>query len=159
MNSFDLGYITYLAAIILNVLLMLNMIISILGDSFDEFQLFANYYDNKEMNQVILEIEQIFSIFAKQDLRKYLHICGNYYESNEESWQGKVIDLRTSINELENRLYKKIEDNQSKINQSIDKLNETNQKLNEKTNEIENKVALIDSKIDILINLLNSNKK
>ena len=155
-QTFDLGYITYLAAIVLNVLLMLNMIISILGDSFDEFQLFAFYYDHKEMTQVILEIEQIFSIVVNKDLRKYLHICVNYYESNEESWQGKVIDLRTSINELENRLYKKIEDNQAKINQSIEKNNE---KLNERTNEIEHKVSLMDSKIDILINLLNSIKK
>ena len=136
----------------LNVLLMLNMIISILGDSFDEFQLFADYYDNKEMNQVILEIEQIFSIFVKDNLRKYLHICGNYYESNEESWQGIVIDLRNQVNELENRLYKKIEENQTKIYESIDKLNE-------KSDNIENKVALMDSKINILINLLNSNKK
>ena len=100
LNTFDLGYITYLVAIILNVVLMLNMIISILGDSFDEFQLFANYYDNKEMTQVILEIEQIFSIFVKEDTRKYLHICDNYYESNEELWQGKVIDIRTSISIL-----------------------------------------------------------
>ena len=152
-ENFDLGYITYLAAIVLNVILMLNMIISILGDSFDEFQLFANYYDNKEMAQVILEIEQIFSILIEEDLRKYLHICVNFYESNEDSWQGKVIDLRISINELENRLYKK-------INQSINKNNEKlSEKLNEKTNEIEKKVALMDSKIDILINLLNNIKK
>ena len=132
---------------------MLNMIISILGDSFDEFQLFANYYDNKEMAQVILEIEQIFSILIEEDFRKQLHICVNFYESNEDSWQGRVRDLRTSINELENRLYKK-------INQSINKNNEKlSEKLNEKTNEIEKKVALMDSKIDILINLLNNIKK
>ena len=140
---------------------MLNMIISILGDSFDE--LFANYYDNKEMTQVILEIEQIFSIFVKEDTRKYLHICDNYYESNEELWQGKVIDIRTSISELENRIYKKIEDNQDKVNESNEKINQSiekiNEKLNEKTSEIENKVALIDSKLDVLINLLNRNKK
>jgi hypothetical protein len=52
-EKFNLEYVTFMLAVVLNVILMLNIIISILGDSFDEFQSFAVYYDHKEMAQVI----------------------------------------------------------------------------------------------------------
>ena len=76
----------------------------------------------RKIHVYILEIEQIFSIVVKQDLRKYLHICVNYYESNEEYWQGKVIDLRTSINKLENRLYNKLNTAKQKLINQLTKI-------------------------------------
>ena len=97
-RTLDLVYVTYLTAIVLNVILMLSMIISILGDSFDEFQLYAIYYDNKEMTQVILEIEEIAaSLLNPKDLKMYLHTCTNYYKPDENTWQGKVIDVRAVV--------------------------------------------------------------
>jgi hypothetical protein len=50
---------------------MLNLIISILGDSFDEFQVLKVYYDKKEMCEVILEIEQIVSLFGSKNERMF----------------------------------------------------------------------------------------
>ena len=108
-SELNLEYATFIIAVFLNVVLMLNMIISILGDSFDEFQTFAIYYDNKEMTQVILEIEQITSLFVSQDLKKYLHIVTNYYQSETDLWQGKVVDTRSAVDELKAKIDKKID--------------------------------------------------
>jgi hypothetical protein len=115
-DTMNILYITFLLAVIINVILMLNMIISILGDSFDEFQVLANYYDNREMTEVILEIEQIVSLFKPNEGKKYLHICENYYQEEEKIWEGKVIDMRTyvknsiiAINESQRVTDKKIE--------------------------------------------------
>jgi hypothetical protein len=59
-DSFDLVYARYVLAILLNVVLMLNMIVSIFGGSFDKFQLLSNYYNYREMAKVILELQNIF---------------------------------------------------------------------------------------------------
>jgi hypothetical protein len=91
------------------------MIISILGDSFDEFQTFAVYYDHKEMTQVILEIEQIALVFDKQDLKMNLHIVMNFYQSEADVWQGKVVDTRTAVDQLKIQMDKKIEEAQQDI--------------------------------------------
>lgn len=96
-SEINLIYATYLVAAILNVIIMLNMIIALLGDSFDEFQILAKYYDNREMIKVILEVEQIFSLFYMRKEKKFLHICENFYSEEEDMWQGKVVDMRLLI--------------------------------------------------------------
>jgi phage-related protein len=159
------------------------MIISILGDSFDEFQLYAIYYDNKEMTQVILEIEEIAaSLLKPKDLKMYLHICTNYYISDENTWQGKVVDLRAVVQDVENKINKNIEKKISEVENKIggvenaienkiagvenaienkiagveNKIDGVESRFNEKINAVESKVAVVDSKIDILIDLLNN---
>jgi uncharacterized protein (DUF2062 family) len=52
MEEFNLQYFTFLIAIILNVILMLNMIISILGDSFDKFQIMKVFHNYKQMTEL-----------------------------------------------------------------------------------------------------------
>ncbi|OMJ76691.1 hypothetical protein SteCoe_23888 [Stentor coeruleus] len=89
--------ITYTLAVTTNMIIMLNMIISILGDVFDEFQLDAEILNYNEMAGVIMEIEQILSIRSKDEEFKYLHICMHAYEKNELEWKGKVIDVREFI--------------------------------------------------------------
>ena len=104
-KSFDIKYLTLLLAVVVNIVLMMNMIISLLGDSFDEFQLLSVYYDNKEMTEIILEIEQIASLYSPIEMWRYLHICENYYLEEDQNWKGKIVDARVqfknSIGEIE----------------------------------------------------------
>ncbi|OMJ65122.1 hypothetical protein SteCoe_39187 [Stentor coeruleus] len=86
--------ITFIIAVATNMIIMLNMIISILGDVFDEFQLNAEIYNYTEMAQVILETEQIRSFFGSVENYKYLHVCIHAYEAAETEWKGRVMDLR-----------------------------------------------------------------
>ncbi|OMJ80949.1 hypothetical protein SteCoe_18714 [Stentor coeruleus] len=73
--------ITYIIAVTTNMIIMLNMIISILGDVFDEFQLNAEIYNYTEMAQVISEIDQILSYLGSTENYKYLHVCIHAYEA------------------------------------------------------------------------------
>lgn len=117
-HEFSLKYVTFFCAVVLNVVLMLNMLISILGDSFDEFQLFCIFYDNNEMTQVVLEIEQIYSLIRPNDDRKHMHICENYYKTDEDVWEGKVVDIRKNIGVRVLKIEKKLED----IDMKLDKI-------------------------------------
>jgi WD40 repeat protein len=103
-EQFDIIYVTFFIAVIVNVIVMLNMIISILGDSFDEFQLSAAYYDTREMTELILEIEQIYSLFSKKDEQMYLHACQNCYQGEPNLWQGKVVDVRKLVKESADKI-------------------------------------------------------
>ena len=93
----NLIYATYFMAAMLNVIIMLNMIIALLGDSFDQFQTLAKYYDNREMIKVILEIEEVLSVFHQSTEQRFMHICENFYNESEDLWQGKVVDMRMLI--------------------------------------------------------------
>lgn len=171
-DQFDIRYLTYLFAIIINVVLMLNMIISILGDSFDEFQLFSVYYDNREMTQVILEIEEIFSVFRKFEESKYLHICVNAYETESNNWQGKVLDVRNFIKENIDLLSTKVDQvtsnlestkgslqtNLTQISDSVKSSETQSQKridsISEKIKQLENSLSDINSSLSSKIESL-----
>jgi hypothetical protein len=120
-HEFTLQYVTFFIAVVINVVLMLNMLISILGDSFDEFQLFCIFYDNKEMTQVVLEIEYILSLTTPLDTRMHLHICENYYKTTDDIWEGKVIDLRKIIDSRVSVLERKLESIESKLDRLVPK--------------------------------------
>jgi hypothetical protein len=143
-DNFDLIYFTYMIAIFLNVILMLNMIISILGDSFDEFQLFSVYFDSREMTQAILEIEEIFSISGRVDVGKYLHVCVNAYQTETSEWQGKVLEVRNLIDRRFDSLFSQNSENLLKITEKIQEIggkvsvsNNGFEKIQEKVGKIE----------------------
>ena len=123
-QELDLVYATLVMATILNVILMLNMVIALLGDSFDEFQILAQYYDNIEMAKVILEIEQIYSLFLQNKQKKFMHICENFYAEEQDLWQGKVVDMRllikNSIDES-NRITEKVKEKIEEMGKEIKK--------------------------------------
>ena len=168
-DGLGLQYITFIIAVFLNVILMMNMIISILGDAFDEFQIYAQVYDSKEMAQSILEMEQIISLFNSQESsRMFLHICQNYYESFDNSWQGKILDARTFIQNIAEQIQLKLTDGYQKTykdmgilgeqillveNNIAGSIEESGNKLsrimNESSSQIKSNVKIIQDKIEM----------
>ena len=65
MGSFDsdtsnvLQYTCYILACLINVIIMLNLLISILGDAFEQFQMESVELDKQAMLEGILEIEKL----------------------------------------------------------------------------------------------------
>lgn len=66
-----LVYITVVVARVVNVVLMLNMLISILGDSYDNFLLEKHIIDYKEKLDFIIEIQKV--LFFKKGKRTEQH--------------------------------------------------------------------------------------
>ncbi|OMJ93558.1 hypothetical protein SteCoe_3390 [Stentor coeruleus] len=108
-NSFDFNYATFLIAIVVNFLLMLNLIISILGDSFDKFQIESVDNDAKEMFEVIIEIEQVLYLFGPMEKENHLLMVENYYGENDDGWQGKMINMQVSMDKISSEINKKFE--------------------------------------------------
>lgn len=180
--DFDMKYLTYFFALILNVVLMLNMIISVLGDTFDQYQLLAIYYEYKQMTEVILEISQILSVFTNDSKKEYLHLCVNAYNDKEEKWQGKLLDIfncvekaqraleeciSTKIKGIENKICGNEKSNEKIFKQRLAGIEERNEKryraveekiaaVNERLGLMEDKFWNFDEKLEKILGLLNN---
>lgn len=143
----NLKYITFCIAVFINIIVMLNMIISILGDSFDEFQLNALYYDFKERTFVVYEIEQIMGLFRPVEEVGYLHICVNSNEADENLWRGKLIDLRLNIRETGKKLSAKFKKVENKLAENEDKLTRIEAKTNLLSDQIRENNSSVDKRI------------
>ena len=110
-DNFDMNYLSFLVATMINVIIMLNLLISILGESFDRFQVSATEIDFMEMTQTLLEIETIlFWRRSKIDPGKYL--IGIFDDSREEKQKGKItrnefLELKDEIEKVGDGLDKK----------------------------------------------------
>lgn len=129
LKDFDMLYFTFFFAIIFNLILMLNMIISLLGDTFDEFQMMADIFNYKEMIDTILEMEYIVSIFRPKDEYSYLHICQSEGHMIKNEWKGKILNFEMHLMKTEKNLVStirkiddKIEIMELKINSILEKV-------------------------------------
>ena len=111
-TSTYLFYFSFFLASIINVTIMLNLLISILGDTFDNFQVGAMEVDKRKKLEGILEIEKIFSLFSRAEKRNYIHMCLQVdYDEAESEWEGKVRALDKKIDALSIKLFCQYEKN------------------------------------------------
>ena len=88
-DSLDLAYLVFFLASIMNVIIMLNLLISVLSDTFSEFQVTANENDYMEMAQCIYEIETMLIFNRKKNYFEYLLVWDN--PDDEEAYtRGRV---------------------------------------------------------------------
>lgn len=147
-DIFDLKYVTFMLAVVINVILMLNMIISILADSFDEFQLNSEIHDYYEKIQVIKEVEQIKSIFRPTNLKQYMHmnlvrIYGKEKFLMHLKYYANVIrnDYKKTAAYFESSQKLNIDYIGKKLRRFENKMNETKKNDNEKFETIEKSLS------------------
>ena len=123
--NFRLEYTVFMAATVINVLVMLNMIISILGDTYDNFQMEMSIIDFKEKADLSLEVQKIVSKVSEDPQPKYFKICCQPIDEDDETWEGKVLfidkkleRIMTTINADHKSIQKK---SMSEINIIIEK--------------------------------------
>ena len=118
-NTFDMNYISFFVATVINVIIMLNLLISILGDSFDRFQVSAAEIDYMEMAQTLAEFEtMLFWRRKKPDSGKYL--IGILNESKGKKRQGKItrdefFELKDVVINMRDNTEKRSDDSEKKI--------------------------------------------
>ena len=83
-------YFWYMLASVINVVIMLNLLISILGDSFDSFQAISRESSNMEMLEVIHELETMMFWNRDHDDKKYIQICKSTQAEDSGTWEGKI---------------------------------------------------------------------
>ena len=111
-----LTYLYFLLTSIINVVIMLNLLISILGDTFDSFQLNYDEVDNFEMAELIHETESI--MFFRQSIpavKKYIQVCQEVIVKANGNWGGKIKHVAEMINDLKEDNGQKLRDLNKKI--------------------------------------------
>ena len=95
-SPIDYGIFMY--ASIINIVIMLNLLISILGDTHEEFQLERNDANYIEKIEMCLEVQRLYfwkrSISNKKFLQVLYQVGG---EKNEENWEGRIVYLENKI--------------------------------------------------------------
>ena len=135
-----MDYIVFIGATIINVVLMLNLLISILGDSYERFQLTQVIIDYKERTNLIIEILSMKTLKAFESL-EYVHVCISANENEEdENWEGRIRYMDTKLD----KNFKKL----------TDELIQDKSLFKDKIVSFENKISLSEKKIETKISSL-----
>jgi len=95
-NYMSRGLVLYLCASLVFLVVMLNLLIAIISDTFDQVMLNQYATSRKEHCKMMLEIESLlmFNVTRKvfKPNRQYLHICKYYKKVAGEGpeWEGKL---------------------------------------------------------------------
>ena len=139
---FFLKYIAYFGATIINVVLMLNLLISILGDSYDRFQLEQGVVDIKEKAIISLELQSMMFWANKHSPLKYMRLCDVAFQREDgQDWEGRI---RFMDKKLDNNL-KELSDRNREIGLKIDESSKAAESNAEKNNQfIGNRISLLE---------------
>ena len=122
-DEFSFEYAFYMIASVSNVIIMLNLLISILGDSFERFQIDANKIDCMEMIDAIIEFEKLLSWRKAANETYYLQFCSKKesYESVKD-WQGRVNKIEQMIETSNQKTIEKMTAIEENINKKFQEL-------------------------------------
>jgi WD40 repeat protein len=98
-DGYDLlQYTCFTLATLINVIIMLNLLISILGDSFERFQMRAKEADLIEMLDIVYEFEKLMVWKRYSGSLTYLQKAGYSQETESEiEWQGRIKAIENTI--------------------------------------------------------------
>jgi hypothetical protein len=147
-SEYHIIFLVIFFSTILNLILMLNMIISILGDSYDQFTLDKNMIDYREKISLTLEVQT--ALFWKNQLNKsfFVHFITSQFENRADEtddWQGRMMFA-------DQRQEQRIKDFAGTIDQRINEVeSKINAKIEGKIDGVETKLAEISSQLRQLI--------
>lgn len=97
-SEMNFQYLTFILACVINVIVILNLLISILGDSYEHFQSQAIELANLEMLDVVLELETLMIWKRSLNHKSYIQACQPAtFENITKDWEGKIKLVHNSI--------------------------------------------------------------
>ena len=137
-------YIVYLGAIIINVVLVLNMLISILGDSYEQFQMEKPIIDYQEKGNFTYEIQRMLLWKNQESDPSYLHVCASAFADEEgDGWEGRILYMDKKLDKNYNSIQKLTKDASINVESKIELL--------------EPKIELLENRLQERISLIESN--
>ena len=115
-------YLYFMMASVINVIIMLNLLISILGDSFDSFQMDALQIDCLEMAELILEIEGLMFWKKSMNEKKYMQTCQITEGEENQEWEGKVKMVLVTVRKMRQEIQDELADIKLKVGTILDKM-------------------------------------
>mmetsp|Transcript_29501 Transcript_29501/g.29235 ORF Transcript_29501/g.29235 Transcript_29501/m.29235 type:complete len:622 (+) Transcript_29501:1709-3574(+) len=96
---------------LINIIVMMNLLVSILGDTFDRVEENLEVTDYKELAEMILEIETLMVWNRNVKENRYFQICFEETAGGEESWTGSVRELKVLIRNIKDAQLKSVASN------------------------------------------------
>ena len=145
-------YIVYLGAIIINVVLVLNMLISILGDSYEQFQMEKPIIDYQEKGNFTYEIQSMLLWKNQESDPSYLHVCASAFADEEgDGWEGRILYMDKKLDKNYNLMQKLTKETSINVESKIEllepKIELLENRLQERIVLIESKLGLVESKL------------
>jgi len=117
------AWVIFIFKAILIPIVMLNMLIAIMQDTFDRVMMTSKAADYKEKAGLILDIEQMLFWNENKGERSYLHVVR--YASPDNSgniWQGKVKEIKDMVGQVQEQLEEQYADEKSVQNSIVKSL-------------------------------------
>lgn len=96
-NYDSLQWLIFCLATLVNPIIMLNLLIAILGDTFSNVQDNMIVADKKELAEVILDIESLMYWRRKFNLKSFIQICSEEESEKMDTWNGKTRELKERL--------------------------------------------------------------
>ncbi|OMJ78158.1 hypothetical protein SteCoe_22092 [Stentor coeruleus] len=143
-NYPTLESIVFIVGTLVNVVLMLNLLISILGDSYSEFQEEKYEVDYRLKAELTLEIQGMFFWVGSSNEKKVFQVLSSpNEEENAESIDAKIKMLKHTF---EKNLHS-LNSGQDDIS---DKVRNSSKVMTDKIDGIENRVSSLEEKMDLM---------
>ena len=134
-ENLDLGYISFFVASLLVIIVMLNLLISILGDSFGKFQEGSAEIDYMEMIETIYECEVLLFWRASINSKSYFAICDLPWEKPAQD------NITEKLEEMQGKIEGVVKETQAEIiRSSRGRAFESEKKLDGKLSELEKQI-------------------
>ena len=141
-------YMAYCGATVINVVLMLNLLISILGDSYERFQIEQVIVDIKEKARISMELQLMMFWSNKKSLLKCIRLCNYAFQGEEDhDWEGRIRFLDKKLDRNFSGLVKSNEIAEVKASDSSKLIETKIAPLEGRFASIESTIKLVDSKI------------
>lgn len=97
-QDYDLAQWTVLALVSLILCIIItNIMISIIGDSFEKVQTDSLSADTQELLEMIYEVENMFVARRLQNNVYYFQLVDNYNKDEEETWEGRIRKVSSDL--------------------------------------------------------------
>ena len=151
-RDYSLKYIVYFGVTMINVVLMLNLLISILGDSYHTFQIEQMIVDIHLKAKISRELQTMMFWADNRSILKCIRLCNYaFVEEEDEDWEGRIRYFDKKLDNTTKEITKNIQDGMKKImesNKSAEVTTIENNKLMEvKINSIEAKIESIETRL------------
>ena len=99
-------YGVFLLGVILVPIVMLNLLVSVIGDTFDNVQQEQYVANYKELAELCLEVEEMMIWNRDAYDEKYLYVVRPAQEEGEasEPWEGKIAFLKNRIDTINGKI-------------------------------------------------------
>ena len=140
-----LQYIAYFGATVINVVLMLNLLISILGDSYERFQIEQTIVDIKEKARISMELQLMMFWTNKQSVLKYIRLCNSaFQDEDDQDWEGRI---RFMDKKLDKSIKELTESNIVAVTKANEGSKSIEANINKSSISLEGKIQSVESKI------------